>query len=462
MQRGPPPPPPIFTCTFCWRISTQPPRVLGGHRSAPRLVCEVCYAAILDLAVCWVCGEVVVRGEECVSLGWCFWHRACYGCLFCGCRILARGVGVEELFDGEFSGGGVGGWGRNKGREVEEVPLCGRCLGEVEGEGEGEGWREKEEERMGTKVQRIVERVERDGGLTRRRWEDRDMNMRKRRMRRRVAVSGRFTDGVDDDGGDVIYVSIMDPIGRPSFRPSPTKPIPRWMRPFDGDRKKGEDDGRRGDGGSWSDTSTVRAGGRDGYEKKKNDSVRRRPTIHRAPSSVSSEPLKLPSHHLPRRLVTKPSLSPSASTTFNVPAEDPSSCSHSDGSDLDTSGGHAAGIDEMISKAQAPPRPSSTRPNLQSFRSNPVWRLARLQQANPASPLTSSEYLDRYRPRKEVGRDKAVSRLRKASWANLGGLDGGLDKRKRKPRKSVHGMDPEDGILLRKNVQDELKRLFGR
>ena len=79
-----------FTCTFCWLPSAGPPHVLwgsargtrsldstgggggGGDTSAPRLACSACHAAVLDLAVCWVCGELVCRGDECVSLGWCF------------------------------------------------------------------------------------------------------------------------------------------------------------------------------------------------------------------------------------------------------------------------------------------------------------------------------------------------------------------------------------------------------
>ena len=62
-----------FTCTFCWCTSRGPALVLGSIRSsAPRLACGPCHAAVLNLAVCWVCGELVCRGDECVSLGWCF------------------------------------------------------------------------------------------------------------------------------------------------------------------------------------------------------------------------------------------------------------------------------------------------------------------------------------------------------------------------------------------------------
>jgi hypothetical protein len=58
--------PPLFTCTFCWHLSDGTPHAIGR---AARLTCDACYSAILDLAICWVCGEVVFRGDECVSLG---------------------------------------------------------------------------------------------------------------------------------------------------------------------------------------------------------------------------------------------------------------------------------------------------------------------------------------------------------------------------------------------------------
>merc|ERR1712225_141435 len=52
-----------------------------------RIVCKPCWRAVLDLSICWVCGECIVRGDEVVSLGWCFWHRGCFGCLLCGTRL---------------------------------------------------------------------------------------------------------------------------------------------------------------------------------------------------------------------------------------------------------------------------------------------------------------------------------------------------------------------------------------
>lgn len=74
--------------------------------------------------------------------------------------------------------------------------------------------------------------------------------------RSHVSYSSRFTgDGTfsgsadsGDDGGDcivpldsTIYVSIFDPLGESAFKPSPTKPIPRWMRWLPSQRGRGRE-----------------------------------------------------------------------------------------------------------------------------------------------------------------------------------------------------------------------------
>jgi hypothetical protein len=91
---------PSFLCTFCWTPQFRPakPRVLGREA---RIACETCWRSVLDISICWVCGEIVVRGEEVVSLGWCFWHRGCFGCLICGTSLDPPiEVEVEEDSDG--------------------------------------------------------------------------------------------------------------------------------------------------------------------------------------------------------------------------------------------------------------------------------------------------------------------------------------------------------------------------
>lgn len=43
----------------------------------------------------------MIKGDEVVSLGWCFWHRGCFGCLMCGVRLEAPAVDGEEVEDGQ-------------------------------------------------------------------------------------------------------------------------------------------------------------------------------------------------------------------------------------------------------------------------------------------------------------------------------------------------------------------------
>ncbi|KAI1484935.1 hypothetical protein F5X96DRAFT_675130 [Biscogniauxia mediterranea] len=255
----PQPPPPsssndlLFTCTFCWHLSSGPPRV--------------------------ACGELVLRGDEAVSLGWCFWHRACYGCLLCGNRAVAVGPRVGELFCDEGKGNeeGVGG---GRGKEIQEIPMCAHCVVSCEVEDE------PDREKVAQRALRRVDRV--DGGLSRKRWERERrgdgsavvVNRKARGAIRRVpgkisrAVEGLsstryqqppqssshgrappYESHVAGDGtlsgqagsnesavhcvvplDSTIYVSLFDPLDGPAFKPSPTKPIPRWMQLLPGQR----------------------------------------------------------------------------------------------------------------------------------------------------------------------------------------------------------------------------------
>ncbi|CAF3469103.1 unnamed protein product [Fusarium graminearum] len=219
----------IFTCTFCFHVSQGPPQIIG--RSA-RLACTACHAALLKLAICWVCGELVFRGDECVSFGWCFWHRACYGCLLYGSRAIYQGVSVQELFrdeeDSEKDGCG--------GKEVDKVPLCAAYVVELELDGV------KEETAV---IKRGLRRVEKlDGGLTRKRWEANNNETSSKSASVWQPSTYHTGDGVMGDEGassnplsnsrdtskSVIWVDIFDPINGPSFKPSPLKPMPLFMQ----------------------------------------------------------------------------------------------------------------------------------------------------------------------------------------------------------------------------------------
>ncbi|PHH88382.1 hypothetical protein CDD83_7615 [Cordyceps sp. RAO-2017] len=203
-----------FTCSFCHGLWAGAARVLG--RSA-RLACGPCHDAILDLSICWVCGEMVLRGDECVSFGWCFWHRACFGCLLCGSpRVCTALPGERGEGEGEGEGGeatrddaapGSAAASPSPGPEVTEPPLCAACLVEVEADGLGrEGVVRKGLRRIGAV----------DGGLTQRRW------FWKRS--RRTSQASRC-----DGPPAVIWVDIHDPVDGPSFRPSLLKPVPGFM-----------------------------------------------------------------------------------------------------------------------------------------------------------------------------------------------------------------------------------------
>ncbi|TLD31006.1 hypothetical protein PspLS_02013 [Pyricularia sp. CBS 133598] len=236
---------PAFICSFCHRPHRSPAHVVG---ESARLTCEGCYRALIDLAVCWKCGELVYRGDACVSLGWCFWHRVCFGCLFCGGKTSAReqwgGCGGEGDWREEPGGG------RGAAVELDEIPLCQHCLLNMAGDGAEED-----------KIVRLALGSARQGDVE---------LIRARYEKNKQATLGSLeampeaqdslqcelvppevvaaqvdttcyehieTDGVaspvtEDPSSTTFYVSMSDPFNGPSFKPSPTKSIPLQMQPF--------------------------------------------------------------------------------------------------------------------------------------------------------------------------------------------------------------------------------------
>lgn len=109
-----------------------------------------------------------MRGDEVVSLGWCFWHRACFGCLLCGYSLeVPRSACCRDGPATEDGGEVMGGWkhdeaggrqsqSRQSAVELTHVPLCGNCEAEVEGES-GQSVLEKGLDNV----------TRRDGGLSR-------------------------------------------------------------------------------------------------------------------------------------------------------------------------------------------------------------------------------------------------------------------------------------------------------
>ncbi|PBP26603.1 hypothetical protein BUE80_DR002507 [Diplocarpon rosae] len=299
---------PAFICTICWQHQPygSKSKLLG---TSARIVCRACWRAVLDLSICWVCGECIVRGDEVVSLGWCFWHKGCFGCLVCGTKLDVPGVVGDAICreGGRQAKETSGEWGRRGGSEdgvcavgrsrcigveLEEIPMCGVCGVETAGES----------------TDRVMERgletvTKFDGGLSRSRLDmlsevkdERDGEMRlapklSARTTRRFRDATKTEDGlksfsrcrsrchmsepldgeeleplledaadmgiVQDGSSDdehlptdtemsnighplpcksprerepsIVYVSIMDPAGEPPFKPTKTKPLPKWM-----------------------------------------------------------------------------------------------------------------------------------------------------------------------------------------------------------------------------------------
>jgi hypothetical protein len=264
---------PAFTCTLCWLTHQQPskPRLLGKDR----IVCCACYENVLDLSICWVCGEIIVRDEEVVSLGWCFWHLGCFGCLLCGFGLEAR----KFVDIGGSDGMEVQGMSR-KGWELERVPLCRVCEVETTGDSreavlergvevvsKSDGGLGRERlRRLGMKGRKSEIRVigmtrasEKAVGEKQMKGERNDHSDRKRRkgtedgkgnsslaqIAQLRTFEGRSVDGtVDFEASEEeepeIYLSIFDPIREPAFRPTRMKPMPRWMRLLPHNRERGQ------------------------------------------------------------------------------------------------------------------------------------------------------------------------------------------------------------------------------
>lgn len=151
-----------------------------------------------------------------MSFGWVFWHRACYGCLLCGCKLLYQGVSIQNLF-GESREG--------EAQEVEETPLCANCVVEIEVDELGEG----------EVLRKGLRRIERaDGGVTRQRYQLKGGTPP--RPGPKQGGDGAGSDGNDPNTSkglqtpETIWVNIFDPIDGPTFKPSPLKPIPWFMQ----------------------------------------------------------------------------------------------------------------------------------------------------------------------------------------------------------------------------------------
>lgn len=147
---------------------------------------------------------------------------------------------MEDLFEGNASGeqGQSTEWGKNKGREIDQIPLCAPCVEEVSRENASDDHL----------IPMALRRIDRfDGGLSRRRWEEVTRQSTGEDHTHGTSSStdpnpqlehqtGTFESSADSKEKHVcrspspIYVSMHDPLAGPAFRRSETKPIPKWMR----------------------------------------------------------------------------------------------------------------------------------------------------------------------------------------------------------------------------------------
>ena len=169
---------------------------------------------------------MIFREEECVSLGWCFWHRACYGCIFCSSRVLARGPSVRDLFflpdcsstKDETRRGGV--------NEIEEIPLCQLCAREIEEDGVDEG----EVMRRGLERIAVV-----DGGVTTQRIKLAAERIQLDSRRLVNQDTARLTyescqDRPPATGNPIIWIDLSGPIDGDAFRWGERHRLPWFMQ----------------------------------------------------------------------------------------------------------------------------------------------------------------------------------------------------------------------------------------
>ncbi|KXH30933.1 hypothetical protein CSAL01_05116 [Colletotrichum salicis] len=379
-----------FTCTFCFQPSDGPSHVIGREA---RLSCSPCYAALIDLAICWVCGEIVYRGDDC---------------------LIYRGVSVLDLFDEDRDAGGdgrsmagrvAGTEGKGNMKEVEAVPLCACCCVGTEGE---------------DVVQKGLRRIERvDGGLGRARWgagEGGAGQLRRapasiRSLSPDSSSFRRIGDGSHDESRgylatppaeSAIYVSINDPIGQPAFKPSPTKPIPVWMQPFRGIEQVTREEPRgflaSHPLAGLSQTPAASLSGTPSMGSTNSLTPTIGPTTPVRSTSPPQTPPRSRSIWTPSEIRRAPPLS----WVSNEPLKRPSSrfASRLEKSDTTTSSGYVTPPEtpsEQQTRYNTPPPP----PQLRRVRPQSPLVPARVPRRHAVlrtPPPQSSEYLERYNP----------------------------------------------------------------
>lgn len=208
-----------YICNYCHCATHDNPVILG--RSA-RLACDQCAAAIVKLSICWVCGEIICRGDDCVSFGWCFWHRACYSCLLCRNRAVVDTSCTQAA---------------DSAAEVSELlmpPLCAVCDMETASDTKNRNDTEL--------AQACVDFVDStDGGVGKLRWQMmNDSSMfggRNESCQMRCIAREKDTEkhrGRQEYDGmgasrELIWIDVADPLNGPVFQPHSFKPSSTYM-----------------------------------------------------------------------------------------------------------------------------------------------------------------------------------------------------------------------------------------
>ncbi|KAL5354781.1 hypothetical protein ACLOAV_000871 [Pseudogymnoascus australis] len=221
------PPLPSFICTFCW-VPQYPPNPLKTLGAESRICCLRFWEQILDLAICWVCGEVVVRCEEADGgLGKARWERLMKSN---GGRFISRALpGACEV-------------------QVEAEARSARKpdLGAIVSPEEEMDF--KLEESRTVTVIHHHEDSRSNGDLFRtathiHHHEDSRLNHTSigESLPQTITTAESFSYNGDPGSPaspSPVYITITDPINGPSFKPSSTKPIPRWMRRLPNGRER--------------------------------------------------------------------------------------------------------------------------------------------------------------------------------------------------------------------------------
>lgn len=225
-----------------------------------------------------MCGEIVTRGEEVVSFGWCFWHRGCFGCLLCGALLTPPGIedGMELEKEDEHSQ-----WPKPtrgyRGVELESIPLCSWCDNTTEEMPEKDvlqsgiknvtkmdnGWTRERLNRL-TAVRERTEEGEppqKPKNLTPRQRQQSSYRKMVKSEEATGLIIGAEGVALGEDGNidalsrytsadespdpvtpPEVYVSIFDALGEPSFRPAKMKPLPKWMSLLPSSRRSVRED----------------------------------------------------------------------------------------------------------------------------------------------------------------------------------------------------------------------------